>query len=359
MKNSNGMRIALYSYPMLFQRSGGLQVNVRETLQALREIGVDAKFFDWAHDKLTDFDVVHVLSSINGNHRVVEAARDAGVPAVVTSVLHPPFTRIDRHRAKLASRIAGKITGWQSRTSYDEIHSCLHHAHRVIAKGQKEKAMLETGYDVPSDRIAVIPNGVGRRFFEPDPSAFRKSYGLTAPFILCCASISPYKNQLGLSQAAVAAGVNIVLAGGCTQDNRLYLDRCLSAGGGYVSYIGELAHDSGLLPSAYGAAYGFALPSKTEVAPLAVLEALAAGRPAILTRNHSLEIEAGNALREVDHTDVADITAGLRWLGDGAASPRECADVVAGATWPKMAERIVAQYQAVTREIGDGDGGAT
>ena len=84
------MRIAILSYPMLFQRRGGLQVQVRETLAALRGIGVEASLFDVRSERLEDYDVAHVFSAINGNHRIVEAAKIAGLPVVLSTVLHRP-----------------------------------------------------------------------------------------------------------------------------------------------------------------------------------------------------------------------------------------------------------------------------
>ena len=84
------MRVAILSYSMLFQRVGGLQVQVRETMAALREMSIDASFFDIYTDKFREYDLAHVFSAINGNHKIVEAAKKDRVPVVLSSRSAPP-----------------------------------------------------------------------------------------------------------------------------------------------------------------------------------------------------------------------------------------------------------------------------
>src|SRR5258708_6979067 len=140
------MRITLCSYPMLSQRLGSLQVQVLETLEALQRAGVEASLFDWRREKLTDFDLVHVFAAINGMHRVVEAANDANVPVVLSSVLHPPFTAWDRRMASLGDSIVGRLTGWSHHASFRELQSCLAGVRHIVALGAVERDMLLRGY---------------------------------------------------------------------------------------------------------------------------------------------------------------------------------------------------------------------
>ncbi len=48
------MRVAVLYYPMLFQRTGGLQVQVLETVKELQGIGVDAVLFDYRNHRYTE-----------------------------------------------------------------------------------------------------------------------------------------------------------------------------------------------------------------------------------------------------------------------------------------------------------------
>src|SRR5450830_1265462 len=63
------MRVGILSYPMLFQRDGGLQIQVRETIAALNRLPqlparpLDVQLVDANHQRLADFDVLHVFSA--------------------------------------------------------------------------------------------------------------------------------------------------------------------------------------------------------------------------------------------------------------------------------------------------------
>jgi hypothetical protein len=70
------MRVGILSYPMLFQRDGRLQVQVREAIEALNRIAlgparapIEAELVDPFRSRLDDYDVVHVFAAVNGNHR--------------------------------------------------------------------------------------------------------------------------------------------------------------------------------------------------------------------------------------------------------------------------------------------------
>ena len=118
--DQNHMRVAILYYPMLFQRVGGLQVQVLETCQALRESGLDAVLFDYRNDRLRDFDIAHVFSAINGNHRIVDQARSDGLPVVLSTVLHPPWPRSSELRSQMISRIASRLSNWSLTTSHQK-----------------------------------------------------------------------------------------------------------------------------------------------------------------------------------------------------------------------------------------------
>ena len=112
------MRIGILSYPMLFQREGGLQVQVRSTLRALQEQsapGLEVELVDVNRQRLDQFDLIHVFSAINGNHRLVELAADLGVPVVLSALLSPGWGRLDGLRARLADR----LTGLRGPTGFD------------------------------------------------------------------------------------------------------------------------------------------------------------------------------------------------------------------------------------------------
>lgn len=340
------MRVALVSYPTLFQRVGGLQVQVRDSLAALRGIGVEAALFDGNRDSFADFDLVHVFAAINGNYRIVEAAKEAGLPVVISTVLHPPWTRWDRLKAEWCDRLVGRITGWSVTTSYRQIATALGEADRVIALGSAETRLIEAGYGIAAAKVRVVPNGIAEAFFTAEAATFRARTGIEGPFLLCVASISPYKNQLALAEAARDLGLRVVLIGPVAKAHEAYLEACRAALGERLTHLGTLDHDDPLLASAYAAAGLFALVSRSEVAPISAMEALAAGTPVLLTAHNSLDLpRRDGALAEVEPGDPAALRAEIARRLAEPVEAEACRAPVRGHSWEAVARQLKAIYE--------------
>lgn len=341
-------KVALTTYPMLWQRTGGLQVQIRETLHALREAGCDARLFDANNERVEDYDVVHVFAAINGNERIVEAASDAGVPVVISSVLHPPFSRWDAIRARAATEITRRLSGWQFTTSYELTRRALSMAALVIALGKAERELLVKGYGLPDGRIREIPNGISERFFSATDALFRAKTGLTSPFVLHVSSVTPYKNPLASAKIAAQAGLPLVLIGPVVEKYEAYLGRCrLEAKHGF-HYLGALPAGSELLASAYAAASVLVLPSRSEVMPLVVLEALAAGTPAIVTRNTSMKLKgAGSSVIALDPDDLGAWVRTVEGSMNEPINRKRYQSVVKEMTWERVARELISIYRNV------------
>jgi len=343
------MRVALYSYPTALPGFGGLEVQIRETMAGLRGCGIDATIFDWREEKLADFDLIHVFSAINGNYRMVEAARAAGVRIVVSTVLHPPFTARDRRWAMLAESLVGRLTDWNHHTSFSELVRCLRGADHLIALGEVERDMLIKGYELDQSRITVVPNGIAKSFFEADPNLFIERFQLASSFAVCVGSVEPRKNQLTVVRAVREIGMHAVLIG--APEHRDYLDQCLELGGSDVSYLGFFPYGDPILASAYAAAEVSVLPSKSEVLPLSVIESLAAGTPAVVTKFQSLDIAAQPGVLEyVDPEDTRGIAEAMKRCKGVRWPRRGCADLVASYSWNSVAIELSRVYERVLAE---------
>lgn len=336
------------SYPMLFQRVGGLQVQVRETLSAIEKKGIDASLFDWRTDRLEDCDIVHVFGAVNGNHRIVEAAKAAGCKVVLSTVMHPPFTARDRRLAEFGGGVLGRLTGWKVQSSYAQLKSALDGADRIVALGAVERDMLANGYGVFGDRIVAVPNGISQRFFDADARLFTDLHDLPRPWVACVASVSPYKNQKTLVEAMAGTDVHVVIAGPVLSEFNAYLESCIAEP--HVTYVGLINYSDDLLPALYAAADAYVLPSLSEVMPLGVLEALAADTPAVVTLNQSLDLaEKPGVLRFVDPQDRAGILRSVQqMLDDTARQDGVCADYVRQYKWDSVADDIIGIYRELT-----------
>jgi len=354
------MRVGILSYPMLFQRDGGLQIQVRSTIAALQQLGMpdlSVELVDTVRQRIADYDVIHVFSAINGNYRIVELAAEVEVPVVLSALVSPGWNQSSGLRARIVERLVGRLTRWNVQTSYAQTKRALQLAQRIIALGPAERDALVSGFKVEPSRILVLPNGIAPHFFAAKPEAFFKATDVRGPFVLMVGAISPYKNQSGLVRALAGTGLPVVLIGHAQREHQAYLQELLAVPG--VHWLGSLAHDDALLASAYAAASVVALPSRGEVFPLTVLEALAAGTPAVMTHESALSLPgSGFALRQMPPTDHG------QWRStiiDFIRHPPERDAVralVHQFTWHQVAVQIADCYMELGRQMQRGEANA-
>ena len=165
-------------------------------------------------------------------------------------------------------------------------------ADRIIASSQHEKDAIRRLYQVPADRIKIIPCGVDLSLFKPlDPKEARRRLGLNGEkVVLYVGRIEPIKGlDLLVHSAALIEGagtLKVMVVGGDDAQK------------GDTSHVKELAEDLGigdkmefvgvvdqrLLPLYYNAADVCVVPSHYESFSLAALEALACGTPVVASR---------------------------------------------------------------------------
>jgi glycosyltransferase involved in cell wall biosynthesis len=342
------MRVAVLSYPMLFQTSGGLKMKLGRTVDALVRRGIDARLIDPVRERLRDFDLVHVFAPYNGNHRLVEQARDDDRPVVMSTILNPPFSRWDGIRARFISRAVGKLTGWTVTTSYQQMSNAMQLADHLVVLGSIERRMLTDAYLVPPAKISIVQNGVGEEFFRATPDAFLARWPtLRRPFVLHTGLIGDVKNQLGLVRALKGVDVDVVLVGQAVGSARDYLAACLAEGGDRVHYLGELPHGE-LVASACAASAVVAIPSRHEGMPNSILEALASDRPAVLTDNHTMDFALpANVATQVAPDDHEAIRRAVTAFLANPPAPGLARAVVADKSWDTVAGQLEDIYRNV------------
>jgi len=344
----DNFKIAVLSYPMLFQRQGGLQIQILETIAALKQLDIQVELINPNQDKLADYDLVHVFSAINGNYRLVEAAKGVAKPVVISPLIRPDWTKYTGLRERFLDRLVGKLSGWHIHTTYREIDFCLQSSDFIVALGEVEKKSIVEAFSVAPSKISVIPNGIPQRFFETSPDLFTEKYKLAPGFVLCVAAINNHKNQLTLVQALQDTPCKVVLIGQCLETDKNYLAQILNYSN--VVYLGALDYQDPLLASAYAAAGVFCLPSQSEVMPLSVLEALASGTPAIVTKYHCMDVSGVHqVLAEIEPDNYEQIRLTVsQFLTDPVSSER-CRSAVLHLNWDNVAQDLSDIYRALIR----------
>jgi glycosyltransferase involved in cell wall biosynthesis len=354
------MRVGILSYPMLFQREGGLQIQVRETIKALNRIGqnpaskIEVELVDPCRTRLDDYDIVHVFAAINGNHRIVEAAHELGVPVVLSPLISPGWNRSNGTRARIADRVLGNLTAWNVQTSYAQTRRALQLATLIVALGEAEKNAINAAFLIESGKVRVYPNGISPHFFDAEPALFRARSHIAGQFVLMVGAISPYKNQLGMAQAMSELALPFVMIGEAQERDTDYLQQVKAVPG--VTWMGAFKHDDRMLASAFAAASVFALPSQGEVFPLTVLEALAAGTPVVMTSESALSLpDSGFALKRIRWDDsTAQKRAVMSFIAE-PPDPQQVRALVRQFTWDRVAEQIAGCYAEVLARAREGE----
>lgn len=225
----------------------------------------------------------------------------------------------------------------------------LRAAARVIVLTPEQRRFVHDRYQVPAERIVVVPNGVGGEFFdiEPDPA---DDTGRSLR-LLYVGRFNPQKN-LPLLVSALArtrSDIEVVLVG--DGELRPQIERQINdAGLANVSLVG--AQYGADLVRWYRWADAFVLPSVREGAPLVLLEAMAAGLAVIATDvDGSRETLAGaGLLTPLDPTGMA---AALDQVASDpalrATLQSKSRAVAADRTWEGIVGRLTALYAEVSR----------
>jgi len=159
---------------------------------------------------------------------------------------------------------------------------------KVISVNQYEVMTLTREYEIPREKIVVIPNGVDADHFTmsrtSDPSLFDN--WLNKKVILSGGVLAKWKGFEYLIRALKLVvskydNVQLLITGDGPDKPRLQ-SLAVSLGlSRYVKFTGYLRAD--FLSSYHKLSYMYVLPSLYDVCPTVVLEAMASGKPVIVT----------------------------------------------------------------------------
>lgn len=174
----------------------------------------------------------------------------------------------------------------------------------IITVSHYTREEIVKRYNIPCEKVSVIPNGVDARWRPLDPanvSAALDRLGVSKPYILNVGRIAPIKNVSGLLrayQSACSEGIDLdlVIVGGKDQLFRESESaRVLASFGKYaarVKFLGDVSNED--LVRIYNGAELFVFPSFGEGFGLPVLEAMACGTPVLCSNTTSLPEVAGS-----------------------------------------------------------------
>lgn len=224
---------------------------------------------------------------------------------------------------------AKKLYSAPQRVKHLIMHDIYKHivrrAAKVIAISEQTKKDIMKYYEIPSDKISVVPLAVEQRFSKQwlptDIRNFRLRFKLPETFILYVGGIDPRKNVKIIFQtmkALIETGQHcpILVFAGRIEQEREYPEmmkfiRTLDIKH-LIKFLGYVPDED--LPLLYQSSTTFVYPSRYEGFGLPILQAMAAGTPVITTKLSSIPEVAGDAALYIDPDDPATLIQALQAL---------------------------------------------
>lgn len=336
------MRVLFLTYPKIGLNRGGLQIQIEETAKGLAELGIEVVFYDPWSNQIPEVDLCHAFSVDGSIWSHLERARSLGKPVVVSTVfnLFQSYAAVTTLKRLASTYLPGVYS--DLRRAYLIVQS----ASKVIALNENERHLLRQVFSLPDQNIVIVPNGIPNDFASADPAVFSERYGVKE-FVLNVASIEERKNQLMLIRAMRGLSYPLVIIGKVRPENEAYLAACREAAGEQVVFVGGVPHDSPLLASAYRAAKLFALPSHSEVMPLALYEAAAAGCRVIVSHSVPLEASLQNLVPRFDPRSCDELRALVTREMERPRGVELQSAMQHFPTWGKVCMQIHAIYRSV------------
>jgi len=367
------VRIGLDASPMVGDR-GGVGWHTYYLLRAMLEAGEDVEFLaylrpgsrppeeallwkgadrlqwseasKWAlrrRGKADRLDLYH-----GTNFRMHTTGRYGGVVTIHDLWLE----RFPQYSPKLLGQ---RLSSWKTKRTAKK-------ARAIIAVSKFTARELKELYGLPSEQIAVIPNGVSDDFVpcrdDNAIAALRRRIGLSNDrFILFVGGADPRKNHRGFLEAAALVrkqlnGRTLLLIGSKEHPFGSYEETARSL------RLSEQVHCPGRLPIAdirllYSYAELFVFPSLYEGFGMPVLEAMACGAPVITSKTTALGEVAGDAAVLVSPNDPRELgEAMVRVIHDEGlrATLKEKGLIrVKQFTWQRAAAQTLEMYAALCR----------
>jgi glycosyltransferase involved in cell wall biosynthesis len=229
---------------------------------------------------------------------------------------------------------------------------------RIIAVSIAQADWLRSTLNIPPERIVVIPNAIDPAWWAelPSPAPARAHLGIRPeePVFVCVGRLVPVKDHATLFAAMERTRGHLILVGDGPERGRLEELARREPLSGRVHIVGERPDPRPHL----AAAWAVCLASIDECHPVALLEGMAAGRPAVATRVGGVPeiVDDGKTGLLVPPKDPQALAAALARVADdaewreraGAAARRS---ILERGTIAARARRIEAMIESLVAEL--------
>jgi glycosyltransferase involved in cell wall biosynthesis len=338
------MKVLMGTFSGVTMLGGGVEVQVRSLQRELVKLGVEAELFDpWKSYDRRSIDLFHLFAANVGTYHLGRALHSLGVKLAVSPVFFSRHNAAAVARRLAVGRKLRRVGGlWTEHMFCKELCDM---AQVVLPNTQAELELVRDAFEVPAEKLRVLPNGVDGRFAGASPDAFVAQFGIR-DFVLYVGHIGwERKNVLPLVKVLLELDRPAVFIG-TVIDNR-YGRQCyeLIRGSASMRHIPALPPGSELLASAYAAAHVLVLPAYYETPGLAALEAALAGTRICITRHGGTTEYFGDMADYLEPSEPASIRNALR---SALSRPKDQGlreHVRTNYLWSHAGQRLLATYR--------------
>lgn len=284
MRINKSIKVLFNTSDASFNIYGGTEVQLLNTIKYLgKHSNLEIKLFDKWHDKLSNFDILHLFGRYPSGCELAVLAKKKGLKVIMTPIYWSPDSFL-LHEKKYPSSLyynLKKVTRKIWTLPFDYQKKIMDLSDILIVSSNGEKECIMKDFHIMDNKFVIVPVGVDKSFLSTDPHIFIEKYGFK-DFVLFVGNIERRKNVFKLIQAMkYVKGELIIIGKGI--GNNTYFEMCKQVAGNNVHFLGFFPNNSSILSSAYAASRLLVLPSWYETPGIVALEAGLAGTNILVT----------------------------------------------------------------------------
>ena len=353
------LRICILAPPSISLVNGGVRTQVSQTAEALQRLGHKIVWIQ-SNEALPSIDLLHVfvassehwgfMRQLNSSPQLSGKDR---TPIVLSPVFFAP-KHIQTTKFKLyAESVVGKVFKGIS-SEYGIKKQICQLADVILPNTRAELDQINRLFDIPVDRMHVVPNGVETRFLQAKPDEFEQRYGLKDFVLFVGQASSTRKNILRLLEIAPSLDAPLVVIGDLGKD--AYSQKCLESIKEHnIVHLPALEHHSSLLASAYAAAKVFVLPSLFETPGIAAMEAALSGCSIVITKNGGTKEYFKDMASYINPINTGELRASINELLGTDVAQLEARNaklkkhITSHYSWDTVGSMTLAAYESLIR----------
>lgn len=356
---SKELRIGISAPPSISLVNGGVRTQVSQTAEALQRLGHEIVWIQ-SNEPFPSIDILHVFVASSEHwgllrqlNSIPQQSGKNRTPIVLSPVFFAP-KHIQLTKFKLyAESMVGKVfTGISS--EYGIKKQICQLANIILPNTRAEQNQINRLFDIPIDRMQIIPNGVETRFMQEKSDEFEQRYGVKDFVLFVGQASATRKNILKLLEIAPSLDAPLVVIGDLGKD--AYSQKCLDSIKKHnIVHLPTLEHHSSLLASAYATAKVFVLPSLFETPGIAAMEAALAGCAIVITQNGGTKEYFKDMASYINPLDTGQLRASINELLGTNVTQLEVQNaqlkdhILTHYSWDTVGSMSLAAYESLLR----------